>query len=751
MDQKKFYVTTPIYYVTAKPHLGSVYSSVLADIVARWNKLQGKRTFFATGTDEHGQKVAKAAASACKEPKEFVDSFIPAYQDAFKSYEIEYDYFVRTTDPAHEQAVQNWLKMLMQKGDIYKSSYEGWYCAQCELFVKEKDSAQEKNACSRTCACEPENKKSCEEIKTSGKILCPDCGRETEMLSEECYFFRLSKYQDKLLKFYEENPDFVVPKERLHEVVNFVKGGLKDLSISRSNISWGIPFPGDQKHVTYVWADALNNYITAVGYGQQDKKKEFEFWWPADLHIMGKDILRFHAIYWPAFLMASGLKMPKRMLVHGWITVDKRKMSKSFGNVIDPVELEKFYGPEVVRYYLARQMAVNQDGDFSIEDLEQRISSDLANDLGNLLNRMVALAEKNEIVDLQAPKIWSEAARDLRDASVDAISEFKLYMADYQFHMALAALWKFINKVNSYFHTQEPWKLAKKDKDAFLQVLSATGHSLEIIGTLLWPVMPQKMEHLLGSLGLKFRIDEKLSGKNLRENDFESAGILKGLFGKGAADVEQEGQNFVEKLSLGQWDKKFVLHKTETLFVKPEPRQEGDMEKTGTGESEILGKGAHANKGQASVGSESASEKGAKDTGVGTGAAGASGLGSGSDSIEGKIGIAEYEHIGIEDFAKAHLVVGTVELAEEVVGSDKLLRLMVDCGDYGKRQVFSGVKKYYKPEELIGKQGVFVVNLKPRKIMGQESQGMMLFAYDKEGNFRFVTLSGFVANGSRLS
>lgn len=747
MDQKKFYVTTPIYYVTAKPHLGSVYSSVLADIVARWNKLQGKRTFFATGTDEHGQKVAKAAENANKNPKEFVDSFIPAYQDAFKNYEVEYDHFVRTTDPAHEKAVQDWLKMLMDKGEIYKSAYEGWYCAQCELFVKEKDSAGEnedggKIACSCGCkkACEYDESglKKCKEVcacvcdavikedettNKGTKILCPDCGRQTEMLSEECYFFRLSNYQDKLLKFYEENPDFVAPKERLNEVINFVKSGLKDLSISRTNITWGIPFPGDEKHVTYVWADALNNYITAVGYGNQDREKEFEFWWPADLHIMGKDILRFHAVYWPAFLMASGLKLPKKMLVHGWITVDKKKMSKSFGNAVDPVELEKIYGAEVVRYYLARQMAINQDGDFSIEDLEQKITSDLANDLGNLLNRMVALAQKNEIVELEAPKTWSSQSIDLKDAAENAIADFKTYMADYQFHMALAALWKFINKINSYFHTQEPWKLAKTNRDLFLEVMSATGHSLEVVGTLLWPIMPRKMEQLLGSLGLSFKIDGKLSGKNLTHGDFEKGGFLDGIFGKG--DTELYGEDFVEKLSMARWDKKFVLHKTETLFLKPELRlEEQNM-------SEEIKDGKSENVAQNNDGKKTVLEE--------------------QSAGSGKIGSVEYEHIGIEDFAKTYLVVGTIETAEEVAGSDKLLRLMVDCGDYGKRQVFSGVKKYYKPEELVGKQGIFVINLKPRKIMGSESQGMMLFAQDKDGNFKFTTVSGFVANGTRLS
>jgi len=640
-DSKKFYVTTPIYYVTAKPHLGSLYSTVLADVVSRWNKLKGKKTFFVTGTDEHGQKVANAAEKAGKQPKEFVDSFIDAYKSVFKSFEIENDHFIRTTDPYHEKAVQQWLKMLIDKGDIYKGFYEGHYCTQCELFIKEKSQENEEKT-----------------------VLCPDCGRETEIVSEECYFFRLSKYQDKLLKFYEENPDFIAPKERLKEVINFVKSGLKDLSISRTKITWGIPFPGDDKHVAYVWADALNNYITAIGYGQEGKKESFEFWWPADLHIMAKDILRFHAIYWPAFLMASELLLPKRMLVHGWITVDKRKMSKSFGNVVDPVELEKLYGPEPVRYYLVRQMAITQDGDFSIEDLEQRISSDLANDLGNLLNRMVTLAYKNDAKVVKAPKIWSESELELRGECLNMISDFQTYMADYQFHMALSSLWKFINKVNAYFHAKEPWKLAKTDRDAFLQVLSATGHSLRTIAILLWPIMPKKMELLLNSLGVKFELEKDL----------------------------------IQELSLGKWDETFMLQKIDMLFVKPEQKEKKmDTEK----EKPVL-------------------EKEKKD------------------------------YIKIDDFAKVHLVVGTIEQAENVEKSNKLIKLQVNCGEFGKKQIFAGVKKFYKPEELVGKQGIFVVNLKPRKIMGMESQGMMLFAEGDDGKLQMATVSASVPNGMRL-
>jgi len=366
--------------------------------------------------------------------------------------------------------------------------------------------------------------------------------------------------------------------------------------------------------------------------------------------------------------MASGLPIFKRMLVHGWITVDKRKMSKSFGNVVDPIELEKLYGPEPVRYYLVRQMAITQDGDFSIEDLEQRISSDLANDLGNLLNRMVTLAYKNDAKVIQAPKIWGESELELRGDCLNAISDFQTYMADYQFHMALGSLWRFINKVNAYFHAKEPWKLVKTDRDAFLQVLSATGHSLCAIAILLWPIMPKKMELLLHSLGIKFEL----------------------------------GKDLVQDISLGKWDEAFTLQKIDTLFTKPSfdrLRMSGGTQQK---EKSVLKE-----------------EK-------------------------------KQDYIKIDDFAKVHLVVGTVAQAESVEKSDKLIKLQVDFGDLGTKQIFAGVKKYYKPEELIGKQGIFVVNLKPRKIMGMESQGMMLFAEGEDRKLQMATVLGQVPNGMRL-
>lgn len=479
-SSNKFYVTTPIYYVNAKPHLGSLYSTVLADVAARWNQLQGKKTFLLTGTDEHGQKIAQSAQAAGKEPKAFVDGFIESFKDTWKAYEIEYNHFIRTTDPEHIKAVQAWIIKLKEKGDIYKGAYQGYYCTPCETFVTEKDIAAE----------------------TTGpdlKPACPSCSRATVYMEEECYFFRLSAYQDKLLKFFEEHPDFITPSERAQEVISFVKAGLKDLSISRTTISWGIPFPGDEKHVCYVWADALNNYISAIGYPHN--MQEFNFWWPADLQVLGKDIVRFHAVYWPAFLMAADLAMPHKLLVHGWIKIGGQKMSKSLGNVVDPQELLQKYGADAVRYYLTRYIAVTQDSPFTIEELEQHINADLVNDLGNLLNRMLTLAQRNGLSEIPAPLAWGNAEIVLQELCSEMIAEFAAEMNACMYHRAYAHLWKYINVVNAYFHAQEPWKVVKTDPARFAVIISATAHALYVIGLLCMPVMPVKMRELLHMLG----------------------------------------------------------------------------------------------------------------------------------------------------------------------------------------------------------------------------------------------------------
>ncbi|KKP24514.1 MAG: Methionyl-tRNA synthetase [candidate division TM6 bacterium GW2011_GWF2_28_16] len=650
MNKNKFYVTTPIYYVNSKPHLGTLYSTLIADVAARWNKLLGKQVYFLTGTDEHGQKVEEAAQKNNKAPKDFVDSMIPAFKNTWQNFELDYNKFIRTTDKEHEQAVTSLLNILYNNNDIYKSTYSGWYCVPCETYV----------------TINPEIKKD-----QDGKYLCPTCNRVLKELEEESYFFRLSSYQDKLLEFYEKNPDFIVPKEKLNEVISFVKSGLKDLSISRKNIKWGIPLPWDNTHTAYVWSDALTNYISAIGFGSKDQKdiENFNKYWPADLQVMAKDIIRFHAVYWPSFLMAANVALPKKLLVHGYILTDGAKMSKSLGNATDPNELANLFGVEPLRYYLLRQMSINQDGHFDIQDLQTRIASDLANNLGNLLNRTVTLAINNNLINVSAPEALEPKTVALKEKCEAAYRSFWDAMNHYQFHTALSELWIFISQVNAFFHEQQPWTLAKTDKEMFEEVIYAVTHSLYVIGVLLWPVMPKKSQELLSAIGHDF---------NLNNN------------------YEQDLRNNI-------WNKKFVLNKlNEPLFIRPEI----DMEN---------------------------SDSAKKDS-----------------SLETKITDIQ-DFINIEDFTKVKLIVGTIIECEPVAGSDKLLKLLVDMGSLGKKQVLSGVAPYFKPEELIGKQGVYVQNLKPRKMMGLDSNGMMLFAKDESGNMRMVTVAGSVDNGTRLS
>ncbi len=639
MTKETFYVTTPIYYGTAKPHLGSLYSTLIADVISRWEQLLQKETYLLTGTDEHGQKIVQAAEKVGKTPQEFVDSFIAAYQETWNIYHIDYQQFIRTTDPRHVKGVQELITKLMDQGDIYKGSYDGWYCTPCETYVTKSGAAKKA----------PD---------------CPSCGRETVAVSEESYFFKLSAYQDKLLDWYQQYPDFIMPKERVNEVISFVESGLKDLSISRTTISWGVPFPNDSEHVIYVWVDALCNYITAIGYGDSAEAAKFEKWWPANVQVLGKDIVRFHAVYWPAILMAAGLHLPKQLLVHGWIQVNKQKMSKSFGNIVDPIELAKLYGAEPVRYYLMRHIPVNSDGEFSTGDLERCITSDLANDLGNLLHRMVSLADRYGMHEIAPSKIWAKEGLDLRDESWNMIEDYKQHMLAHEFHLALARLWKFIHQVNAYFHSQEPWKVAQSDPTKFMEILSATCHSLRDIAVLLWPVMPEKMETLLASIG------HELS----KEKDS------------------------IESLELGTWHQTFLLKKIPTLFQKIE-------------ESSVDTKTDEPKK-------EETQEK--------------------------------ERYIKIDDVIKVDLRVGTITSAESVPDSEKLIKLQVDFGDLGTRQIFAGVRKWYHPEDLLGKQGIFVCNLKPRKMMGQESQGMMLLAEGSDGKLHLVNPEGLVPNGMRL-
>lgn len=636
----KFYITTPIYYVNAKPHLGSLYSTLLADVAARWHQLHGEKTFFLTGTDEHGQKVAEAAVAAGKNPKEFVDSLVPTFENLWKEYEIHYNKFIRTTDDYHVKAVQEWIKLLQAKGDIYKASYEGWYCTSSEAFLTEKDL----------------------EFRVAGEPpISLLCDKPARWVSEEAYFFKLSAYQDRLLQFYRDNPDFITPPERMHEAISFVEGGLKDLSISRKTISWGIPFPEDKEHVTYVWADALNNYITAIGWNGFEPLPEFKIWWPADVQVLGKDILRFHAVYWPAFLMAIGLELPKKLLVHGWIKIDGQKMSKSLGNVVDPHLLAQNYGVEPVRYYLTRYMAITQDSSFGTGDLEEKINADLANDLGNLLNRLLTLAVNQKLEKVSAPQTWSTKELQLWQLAQTMLDTAEKGMHEYYFHRTYAAIWKYIHELNAYFHAQEPWKVAKTDPARCSEIIAVTCHGLYAVAILVWPIMPESMEKLLAALGKKI----------------------------------EPGKDYFEVLQK-YWNDTFVLKKIEPLFKKLEIEKQ----------------------------------------------------------METKKAIIETESsncITIDDLMKVDLIVGKIEEVVDIPESEKIYKMSIDFGPLGKRTICAGVKKFYKPEDLIGKKSVFAYNLKPRKLMGIESQGMMMMAKNQQNEPTLVNIDADVPVGTKLS
>jgi len=636
MSDKKFYITTPLYYVTAAPHLGSLYSTVLADVCARWQRLRGADVFLTTGTDEHGQKVAQAAQQATHQPQAFVDQFIPAYTSTWQQYEIAYNAFVRTTSMPHKMGAQEFVRRLIASGNTYRATYQGWYCTPCETFVGRGGSEQD------------------------APIPCTSCNRMTSWVAEDTYFFKLSAYQEQLLSFYQNNPDFIAPKERLNEVISFVQEGLKDLSISRTTVQWGVSFPDQPEQVIYVWVEALCGYLTSVGFGQEERRDEFNYWWPADVQVMGKDIVKFHAIYWPAMLLAAGLPLPKRLLVHGWIKVDKQKMSKSLGNVVDPVPLGKQYGVDAVRYFLCRQLATNQDGEFSIEALEQHIASDLANDLGNLLNRVSVLAHMHNIFEITAPHQWSERSMRLRNEAWSVVQDAAMHMHDWAIHLAIARIWHLVNQANTYFHELEPWKLAKSDKDHFVQVLSATAHALYTISLLLWPIMPTKMAELFERLGTPISF--------------------------GSSD-------FVDQLKSDNWRHTFLIKQGPALFEKPIKKEE-----------------------QPVVQKEQ----------------------------------SRMPTISIDEFLKTELLVGTIREASAVPHSDKLLKLIVDFGPYGTKQILAGVAKQYSSDLLMNKQALFVTNLQPRIMAGLESQGMMLMAKDEQGIARIMQSENVVPNGTRL-
>jgi methionyl-tRNA synthetase len=624
---KKFYLTTPIYYVNDVAHIGHAYTTIIADIIARYARLKGMDTYFLTGTDEHGQKIEESAKARGKNPQEYADEISLKFKNLWDEFEISYDKFIRTTDKVHKEGVKKAFKIMFEKGDIYKGEYEGNYCVSCETFFTE--------------------------TQLIDKEFCPDCGKPTRKLKEESYFFKLSKYEKQILDWYKEKTP-ILPKAKANEVIRFVEDGLRDLSITRTSFEWGVKLPeelNDPKHVVYVWLDALLNYVTALGYGSDDESL-MERYWPADLHIVGKDILKFHAIYWPAFLMSLGLELPKNIAAHGWWTRDGEKMSKSKGNVINPKEVADAYGLENFRYFMVREVPFGADGDFSEKALIDRINNDLANDLGNLLNRIIGMSYKYFDGKIDSSKVREFYSKEMEEVE-NIIDNLEPLLYEMQLHKYLEELWKVFSIANKAIEVYQPWSMIKEGKtEETMALLGLIANILNRATFKLYAVMPKTMDKISNSLN--YKIDTDGYDKFIRNKEL----------------LEE-----------------FTIQKTEPLFPKiekpllkqPEPKPEPKKE-----EKKVETK---------------------NDEGI----------------------------ITIDQFFNVSLKIGTIKVAEEVKKSKKLLRLEIDLGEGRNRQIVAGIKEFYSPESLVDTQVAVVANLKPAKLMGMLSEGMLLAAKDENG------------------
>lgn len=660
MERGTFYITTPIYYPSGKLHIGHSYTTVAADAISRYKRLRGYDVMFLTGTDEHGQKIQRKAEAMGVTPKQYVDGIVEGIKELWKLMKITNDKFIRTTDDFHEETVKKIFKKLYDQGDIYKSEYEGWYCTPCESFWTKTQ-------------------------LVDGK--CPDCGREVELTKEESYFFRISKYQDRLIKLIEENPEFIQPVSRQNEMLNnFLRPGLEDLCVSRTTFNWGIPVSFDDKHVVYVWIDALSNYITALGF-MSDNDSDYRKYWPADVHLVGKEIVRFHTIIWPAMLMALGEPLPKQVFGHGWLLLEGGKMSKSKGNVVDPVILVQKYGLDAIRYFLLREVPFGSDGVFSNEALINRINSDLANDLGNLVSRTVAMIDKYFGGVIPEDRIAGEFDAELKKLLGELPAKVEELMDKLQFSTALAEIWKAISRTNKYIDETMPWVLAKDEalKPRLAEVMYNLAESLRITSVLIQPFMPETPEKIWQQLGIADKAAITWESAEKWGGYPKGAAVCKGDVIFPRIDIKKELEE-LEALT-GQTTEKAVDAK------QPEPPKKA---------------------------AEAATPEQAADSGL----------------------------ISIDDFAKIDLRVAKVLEASKVEGADKLLKLRLDLGSE-TRQVVSGIAKYYEPETLVGKYVILVANLKPVKLKGIESQGMILAAStDKE--LVLATLDGLIESGSKV-
>jgi methionyl-tRNA synthetase len=676
----KFYITTPIYYVNARPHIGHTYTTVVCDAVARRQRMMGLDTFFLTGTDEHGQKIERSAAAAGCSPREFVDKIAGEFRALWDRMKVTYDDFIRTTEPRHVRGVQALFTRLQERGYIYKGSYSGQYCVFDELYVD----------------------------AVGPGAPCPECGRPTETVHEENYFFKLSAMEGRLLKYYAEHPDFVRPETRRNEVVTFVRSGLRDLSVSRTSFRWGIPVPNDPKHVIYVWLDALANYMTAVGFGADEAADQAKLarYWPADVHMIGKEIVRFHCVYWPAFLLAADLPLPKSIIAHGWLLFEESKMSKSRGNIVRSETVLDTLGCDALRYFLLREIAFGQDGSFSFDALVGRFNSDLANGLGNLASRtlsMIARYFENEVPYPSASE-RTPADEAIGKLAEQTIADFHTQFEQFQFSRALDTAWALVAGVNKYIVENEPWAVAERDdqdsRARLATILYTSAEALRIVTALAHPVIPDATAHIWQQLGL--------------------------------GDI---GQLELRTLAWGQLPLGTKLGAVEPVFPRADKstiERMQQMEQERSLESETVTKG------------ESEAARPVPEPGPSALPAAA----ASTASIPAPAAVDN--RITIDDFAKVEMRVGLVKVAEKVKGADKLLRMEVDIGTE-VRQIVAGIAKAYEPEKLIGRKVVIVANLQPRKLRGLESNGMIVAAsLDDEGR---PVLAGFLEDvpvGARL-